>query len=376
MARDSLFGERIVWSGRPKVVAVPAGYRLGALAMATMAAVATSFAVLVGVSLHGPVGGLLAFAAWCATLAVALRFGPAIWRAEAEYLVTEEKVIYKRGRLRRTIDRKAVSYARIHWYPGQPGVGDLELVRAVPTGALRRRLSLTLPGLAAPDRVWAIVRGVAVVGAGDGHLPIAQRLEDGERVLWSARPAGKLRDYVPAGSREVLTAIVAALVAGALVREISVAVPVARRVLAAGMAARSLAFASLVAGITLTALLLAAVAAGLGYFSLIRPARLWRSTRYVITEKRVLIQRGSEELSLDRSRIAFVIDAPTASGVHDLFLVLDGPRARALATSGAFGEAERQDSLLPVLHAVADHESVSRILRIRPTDVPPIGDAA
>ena len=52
----------------------------------------------------------------------------------------------RRGRLRRSIDRREISYARIHWDPKRPGIGDLEIVRAVPTGALRRRLSaLPLP---------------------------------------------------------------------------------------------------------------------------------------------------------------------------------------------------------------------------------------
>jgi len=55
-----------------------------------------------------------------------------------------------------------------------------------------------------------------------------------------------------------------------------------------------------------------------------------------VTDSRVLISRRNEELSLDRSRIAYVIDAP-ANGLHDVFLVLDGPQARALAPSGAFG---------------------------------------
>ena len=105
------------------------------------------------------VGGLLAFAAWMATLGIALNFGPRWWRSELEFILTDRHIVMRRGRLRRSIDRREVSYARIHWNPKRPGIGDLEIVRAVPTGALRRRLMLRLQSITAPDRVWAIVRG-------------------------------------------------------------------------------------------------------------------------------------------------------------------------------------------------------------------------
>ena len=103
------------------------------------------------------------------------------------------------------------------------------------------------------------------------------------------------------------------------------------------------------------------------YSSLVKPARLARDTRYLITDRRVLIQRGSEELHLERERIVDVIDAPGQGGKKDLFLVLDGPKARAFAPSGAFGE-EPGDGLQPVLKLVEDAEAVQRILK---TPLPP-----
>src|SRR5690606_31043476 len=109
---------------------------------------------------------------------------------------TDNHIIVKRGRFRRSIERRAISYARIRWHAQAPGTGDLELVRAVPTGALRRRLTIVLPNLAAPDRVWAIIRGVPTASSGgDGHVPLAQRLDEGERVLWSGRPAADWRAW-------------------------------------------------------------------------------------------------------------------------------------------------------------------------------------
>jgi hypothetical protein len=375
LARDSLFGESIVWVGRPKVVTVPTGYRIAAGVMAVIAVIAVAFAILVATALHAPPGGLILFAGWCSTLALALRYGPAIWRSEVEYLVTDKHVMWKRGRIRRTIDRGAISYARIHWHPSIPGLGDLELVRAVPTGALRRRLSLLLPGVIGPDRLWAIIRGIpASGGAGDGHRPLAQRLDEGERVLWSSRPIPSWREWMPGGKRQLLTAGIGVLVGIAFVRELRSAVPAAKIMLAAGLSSRSPAFISLIMAVALTAILLGCIAIGLGYVALVRPARLMQKTRYLITDRRVLIQRGHEELSLDRTRIVDVIDSPSQHGLHDIFLVLDGPRARALAASGAFGERD-VEGLVPVFHAVADAEEVSQILQL-PGSPPPIHDAA
>jgi hypothetical protein len=345
--------------------------------MAIVAAIAIAFATLVATALHAPVGSLILFACWSATLGVAFRYGPAVWRSEVEYVVTEKHVMWKRGRIRRTIDRGAISYARIHWHPSIPGLGDLELVRAVPTGALRRRLSLQLPGIMGPDRLWAIIRGVpASGGAGDGSRPLAQRLDDGERVLWSARPTTGWREWLPAG-RQLVTAAIGALVAVAFVRELKTAVPAARHVIAGGLSAHSPGFIALIMAVALTAVLLACVAVGLGYVALVRPARLVQKTRYLITDRRVLIQRGNEELCLDRERIVDVIDSPAQQrGLHDIFLVLDGPRARALAASGAFGERDIENGLVPVFHSVPDADEVSEILRFRRSPPPPLDDAA
>src|SRR5690606_9610139 len=121
----------------------------------------------------------------------------------------------------------------------------------------------------------------------------------------------------------------------------------------AGLSAASLSFVALVAAIGLTVVLLGALSGAILYSAIVRPARLERETRYLITDRRVLIQRGDEELHLDRGRIVDVIDAPTEGGRHDLFLVLDGPRAAALAPSGAFGD-EPDRGLQPVLKLIED----------------------
>ena len=146
-------------------------------------------------------------------------------------------------------------------------------------------------------------------------------------------------------------------------RALAKSVPTLVRVL--GLHALSPAIAAfLIAAMALGMLLLLAVSAGVVYAALLRPARLARATRYFVTNSRVLIRRGQEELSLDRSRIAYVIDSPWKK-LHDVFLVLDGPQARALAPSGAFGGDDHDDALRPVFAAIADADTVGEILRGR-----------
>ncbi len=333
------------------------------------------FAIVAATALHASVGGMLFFAAWCATIALGAWQFPLVWRSRLEFLVTDTHVIWRRGPIRRSIERKAISYALIRWNPRVSGVGDLIVVRAVPTGALRRTLRLTLVDVEAPDRLWAVVRGVEP-GAplGDGDRPLGQRLDEGERVLWTAMPMASSWSL-----RRGATALLGLFAAGAAARMLFRAVPALRRVfgvhaLTAGT------WATFVAGVALGAAILIAVALYVGYSAWIRPVRLSHATRYWVTDRRVLIRRGLEELHLDRARIAYVIDAPSpmVSGAFHRRVPrpLDGPQARALATSGAFARFRGDDeSLTPVLGAIDDVETVGAILRGDPR-VEPLGHAA
>jgi hypothetical protein len=160
MGRDSLFGERIVWQGRSRALSVPFAQKVMALVAVVAAAVTLCYAVVVSKSLDIPVGGMVLFAGWCATIALAAWRAPLWWRSQLEYTVTDRHVIWRRGRIRRSIQISQISYALVRWSPGDASVGDLVLVRAVPTGALRRTLSLSLHDVEAPDRLWALVRGI------------------------------------------------------------------------------------------------------------------------------------------------------------------------------------------------------------------------
>ncbi|MEB2312138.1 MAG: hypothetical protein OZ921_18370 [Sorangiineae bacterium] len=377
MAQDPLFGERIEWSGYPETVSTPPLFTIAAAVLFVTAAVSTLFALVTALALQLSPAATLLFGAWATTLGIACLQGPRLWLSGVRYTVTENHVIYQRGAYRRSIERRSVSFARIFWSRTHPGMGDLELVRAVPTGALHRRLVLRMPGLAAPDRVWAIIRGAEHVSPrGTGERPLTQRLDAGERVLWAARPRSAWRAFRPHGRREWMQLAIAAVLLAVFARTVLESVPNLEHLARAGLPIRSAAFLALVLGIALSAGLVLATASWLIFDAVVRPGRLARETRYLVTNRRVLIQRGVEELHLDRARIVDVIDAPSGDGLRTVFLVLDGPRARALAPSGAFGEGERGPELRPVFESVEDAESVSRILRSEPDDTPSLPRAA
>lgn len=359
--RDSVFGEPILWSGRPKIVVVPNIYRVASAVCALASAIATTSAVMVATALGQRSGSLLAFAAWMATLSFGFSFIPKWWRSELEFSLTDHHLIVRRGKLRRSIETRSISFARIHWHPKHEGIGDLELVRAVPTGALRRRLSITMAGLVAPDRVWAIIRGVTPSTPTGGHRLLAQRLDDGERVLWAGHPPDHWRKWLPHSKQAWLTVLLSLAFIGLAAFTSVHAIHAVRTVTRAGMRPDSISFVALAVSLSLTIVLLVASAALCVYSAIVEPARMETRTRYLITDRRVLIQRGNEELHLDRSRIVDVIDAPSQAGLRDIFLVLDGPRARAVAASGAFGETQAK-GLQPVLFRVADAEAIRTIL--------------
>jgi hypothetical protein len=371
-SRDSLYGETIVWEGRPKTVSVPVHFKVITVVSAVVSVVALAFAIVVATGLKQPVGSLLLFSLWCALLAIGAWRVPLWFNAQARYVITDKHVIWQRGKLRRSIERAAISYAIIRWSTKMPGVGDLVLERAVPTGALRRTLSVTLSEVEAPDRLWAIVRGLTPSAPlGDGNRPLAQRLDDGERVLWTAFPKSSRWT-----ARRFATAIGGAFIAACAINIVArTAPPVAK--LLAQHALPTFTWALLVGGVALAVLLLVAVAAYVGYAAIFRPWLLVRATRYFVTDRRVLIRRGTEELHLDRERIAYVITAPWRDGDtrRDVFLVLDGKDARAFSPSGAFsgGDHER---LVPMFAAVDDADTATAVLHVSRISITEAREAA
>lgn len=361
--RDSLFNEKIVWSGAPRVITAPPIMRAFAIVLFLTAAISLGFAFILALVLGKSPLVMLVFSFWCATAGLGSLQGPKLWLGRVEYVVTERQVIWRRGPLRRSIERSSISFARIFWDAKNPGVGDLELVRAVPTGAMGRRLILRISGVSSPDRVWSIIRGDEdVAPLGLGTRPLAQRLDQDERVLWSATPRPNWKAYLPRGQREWMLLFLSAFLLAAAVRVIGNGARTLRGLHVEGLAVYSWEMFTLALALLVTVGLLFAIAGYLAYDAVIRSARLLRQTQYLITNKRVLIEHAQEELHLDRRKIVDVIDAPIGAGLSDVFLVLDGPRARALALSGAFGELSRSTNLRPVFFAVADSDGASKIL--------------
>jgi hypothetical protein len=372
LARDPILNENIVWRGRPQVLETPPLFRAGAVVLFLTAAAATSFAFVAAWGAKASPAPLLLFAAWATSLGLACLHVPRIWQSKVEYIITDEHVVSKRGPFRRAIARKSISYARIFWLPDNPHVGDIELVRAVPTGALRRRLLIRLTGLAAPDKVWALIRGVDSKSESNAGIRcVSQRLEEGERVLWSASPRTNWLRFLPHGRRGWQTF---GLGATLVVTVLNIALRLVRnwhQLIDAGLAEHMGTLVALAAGQAITVVLLVSVTGFLLHRSVVLPGRQLSRTRYLITNRRVLIQREHEELHLDRDQIVDVIDIKGLRGLHNVFLVLDGPRARALELSGAFGESDRDSNLRPILEGVEDWESVSDLLLRTTPSMPP-----
>jgi hypothetical protein len=320
----------------------------------------------------------LFFALWSVTLGALVHTVPGWWHSGATYRVTQEHVIWQRGPFSRSIARQSINFARIHWSPKYAHVGILELVRAVPMGVFSRKLALRLEGVESPDGVWAIIRGAQdVATSGHGDLPIAQRLDQGERILWSARPLPTLREYLPSGSRQwYLTAIALSLFGIAGFMGIR-AVKLLDRLSTIGIPSSSLTFWALATGLGFGLISVISVGLFITHSVFVYRALTLRDTRYLISNKRVLIQCGRDELHLDRKHIVDIIDTPAGTGKSNLFLILDGPRAKALAANGAFGENhQRSSELLPVFECVQDGEGAKLALSDETTPIPPLHWAA
>ena len=133
--------DRIVWSGAPVPQRAPLRERLAAGACVLVSLVALGFAVVVSKGLGQSPAMLVLLSGLAATMGLFVWRVPPMWRAMLRYEITDRQVIWRRGPFRRIMDRQSLSYARINWHAEGAGVGDLVLVRAVPTGVLWRTLS-------------------------------------------------------------------------------------------------------------------------------------------------------------------------------------------------------------------------------------------
>ena len=366
-ARDSLFSERVRWTGEPNEIEPATLHRGMAWLLGGISLVSVLLAIAASVADHAAAGRLVLFAAWSASFALLVRMVPVLWAQAAKFVVTDRHVIWRCGKLTRTIQREGISFARITWHRKNPHVGDLDLVRAVPTGALRRRLTLTLRGVSSPHRVWTIVRGAeSVAGSvGGGDVPLEARLDQGEVVKWTGRPMRSWRSWLPMSTRRTLTAALGGLCWMAAVRTVLTGIPLAQRLIEGGIAPWSVGFITLVGAIALTVVILIAAGGWFLHVGLIHKAWQDRSTRYLVTNERVILQRGRHELHVGRKSVVDVADRDGVYGGRDVYLVLDGPDSRAFSAQGAFGPAERVRGFRPMLQGLnaADADALRHELR-------------
>jgi hypothetical protein len=194
--------ERVLWQGRAQPGVPPERmWRIGpALAMG-LAVVAGLFGALVALAGLPGARELFTVVGYMTLFAAALALIPRAVLGGGEYMVTDRRILWARGRLRRSMDRDAVTYGRIEWHRSAAGIGSLELVRAVPFGPLARKQRLVLSDIPAPDAVYAIVRGVSPSPhAGDPDVALIERLDPEERVIWGGRPEGWLLGWPEMGA--------------------------------------------------------------------------------------------------------------------------------------------------------------------------------
>jgi hypothetical protein len=368
--------EEVLWHGRPeRGVARDRRWTLGPLALYALALVFAAFGGLIGVA--GVEGGeqTLLLSATMALFATAVLVAPRYLLDPCEYVVTDRRVIWKRGGLVRSIERAQVHFGRIRWHRSAPGVGHLELVRAVPFGPLARRQRVLLHDVRAPDVVFALIRGVEVPAGGAAlDVPLVERLDPEEVVVWGGHPEG-----LHIGLRELAIALLGVLVIVVALRYGYITAGILLGLEGQGLAVGSLTWVLFFLATAITWGVIGAVGVALLWHGIFRARSLGRETEYVLTNRRLLIRRGLTELSVDRRRIVDVAETRTYRGLHNIFLLLDAPESRALADSGALGPiAPPRDSVPPVLFELRDVEALKRLIleRVSAPSLPPVRDAA
>jgi hypothetical protein len=352
--------ERMLWKGGPKL-GVPRDLRwtIGPGLLLVLAIITALFAGLLYVA-HIPAVRATAFTAFYFLMtAVAARLLPRYLLDPCEYMVSDRHVIWRRGQLRRTMDRRGITYARIHWHRSEAGIGHLELVRAVPFGPLARKQRIMLHDVEAPDVLFALIREAQPTEfAGYADVKLTDRLDRGERVVWGAGPSGWRL-----GRSELITAAVglAVFLAGVFYTYRTGGILVGLEEV--GLPVRSLTWVLLFSVIALSASIMLAAGAALLWHGVWGARAEGSSTEYLLTDSRLLIRRGRTELSVDRRRIVDVADLPSSSGSRNLHLILDAPDARALEDNGALGLLPPPRATVPpVLYEVTELELLRELL--------------
>lgn len=359
--------EEVLWAGRRCTVPRDRAWVLAPLLLFALASVALLFAGLLQLAELPGVPNALAAGALLGAGGVAALLAPRYLFDDAEYLLTDRRILWRRGRFLRSMERRKLTYARIRWHRSVPVVGHLDLVVAVPFGPLRRRMRIVLHDVREPDRLLARIRGAELTAhAGDRDVALIDRLEEGETVVWGGHPRG-----AHLGWRELLTTAGGLLVTGLGLhygyRMASILVGLE----GLGLQVRSAEWLLLFSAVAISFVCIVGVGLGAVWYGSVRARRFGDDTEYLLTNRRLLIRRGATELSVDRKQIVDVATRPAGRGLHHLFLLLDAPQSRAIADSGALGPLlPARDALPPVLFELAEAERVRRLILAEPIASP------
>jgi len=355
-----LFSERVLWQGKP-LPNIPKDLRwtlIPALFCAFSAVVAL-FAGLMWVSGIAAVRPASFLSFFLLATGLAIRNAPRHLLDSCEYMVTDRRVIWKRGTIKHSMDKNVITYARIHWHRSVPGVGHLELVRAVPFGPFARKQRIWLHNIQTPDILYSLIRGVEPSEyAGYDDVRLTDRLDIGERVLWGASPEGWRLGY----SELLTTALgVMALITSVLYGYKSAGVILSLEGI--GLAVQSWTWIMLFLAVMISWSIITTVGIALVWNGLWGARKAGCATEYILTDGRVLIRRGRTELSVDRRRIVDIIDVPSTGGSRTVHLILDAPQSRAIDDSGLFSNGvPPRATVPPVLYEIKELELFRNIL--------------
>ena len=365
MARDSLFGERIVWEGRSNSVTVPFANKVMAVTSGVVSLITLCYAVVIAKSLEAPVGGMVLFAGWSAAIALgSWRPCPLWWQSQVDLYIGDRTAASSGGAGRCGAPSRAARSA-----PRAGAGAPASLVTAISSSCGPSRPARCGEPSPSPFATSTLptASGLWCEASRSGRR--SARVTDRSRSAstWASACCG------PANSR--------------------------RRGRCAGVSPGRRASRSRSPSCTRCCdrcrRSCACCACTRARPRPREPARGRRHPRHAPAAR----HRGRRRLRRalpprpPRARDALLRDQrarahpPRQRGavprplehrlrhrrstwkkLHDVFLVIDGPRARALAPSGAFGGSERDDALRPVFTAIEDAETVGQILRMQALD--------
>ncbi|MBW2465402.1 MAG: hypothetical protein JRH11_27390 [Deltaproteobacteria bacterium] len=359
--------EEVLWHGHREEVSRDRRWVLGPAVLYALSLVFVAFALLLWVEGAPGARENVSLAALLSLFATAVLAAPRYLHDPAIYVVTDRRVIWRRGGMQRSVERRFIEFGRIAWHRSVAGVGHLEVVRAVPFGPLARRQRLQFLDVRSPDVVFAAIRGVEPsTTLGHRDVPLVERLDPGEEIEWGGHPEGW-----NIGLRELGIAVLGVVVVGVALRYGYQVATILLGLEVRGLPVQSLTWILFFVAVAVAWVVISCVGGTLLWYGAFRSRALGSDTEYLLTDERLIIRRGRTELSVDRRRIVDVAETRGVLGLSNLFLVLDAPESRAVALSGALKRfPPPRDLVAPVLYEIREVERVRDLILARRSSIP------